>query len=51
MDKFVLMAIALGVVAVIFRLRGAYRKSRMNMDKGAQIAKKLEELRKKRDEE
>jgi len=51
MDKFVIIAVALAVVSVIFRLRSAYRKSRINVDKGAQIAKKLEELRKKRDEE
>jgi hypothetical protein len=50
MDPVVKIAIALIGVTVIFRLRHAFRKSQMG-NKADRISAKLEELRKKRDEE
>lgn len=50
MDPVVKVAIALIGLTVFFRLRHAFRKSRMG-NKEELIRAKLEKLRKKRDEE
>ncbi|MDB5053952.1 MAG: hypothetical protein JWM44_2002 [Bacilli bacterium] len=49
-DPVVQLAIIAIIITVIFRLRYTIRKAKMRDDKNA-IASKLEELRKKRDEE
>jgi hypothetical protein len=50
MDPVIQIAIALIGLTVFFRLRHSFRKSRMG-DKAERINAKLEELRRKRDEE
>jgi hypothetical protein len=51
MDPVVQLALVLIGLTVIFRIRHTIRKSRMGRSKGERIHTKLEELRKKRDEE
>lgn len=51
MDAFALIVLAVIAVSGIYRLLYTYRKSKMNRNKGDEIRRKLEELRKKRDEE
>lgn len=51
MDRFTLLMLIVLIMIFILRFRHAYRKSKRNMNKGDQIQRKLEELRKKRDEE
>jgi hypothetical protein len=51
MDPVVQLALVLIGLTVIFRIRHTIRKSRMGKNKGERINTKLEELRKKRDEE
>ncbi|WP_156157815.1 hypothetical protein [Gordoniibacillus kamchatkensis] len=51
MDAFALLVLAVIAVTAIYRLRFTYRRSTMNRNKGDAIRRKLEELRKKRDEE
>lgn len=50
MDPVVILAFVLIGIMLIFRLRHAFRKSQMG-NKAELINTKLEELRKKRDEE
>ncbi|MNI45830.1 hypothetical protein D3C73_1002700 [compost metagenome] len=51
MDAITLIVLlVIGMIALI-RFRYSYRQSKMNMDKGEQIQKKLQELQKKRDED
>jgi hypothetical protein len=50
MDPIVKLALVLIALSVILRIRHIFRKSRMK-DKSESIKVKLEELRKKRDEE
>jgi hypothetical protein len=50
-DVFALLVLAVIAAAAIFRLRYTYRKSTMNLNKGEAIRRKLEELRKKKDED
>jgi hypothetical protein len=45
-----LLLLAVIAVTVIYRLRYTYRNSTMNRNKGEAIQRKLEELRKKKDE-
>jgi hypothetical protein len=51
MDPTLLIGIVLIAVYVLYRLRYAKRKSGWSKDQGLEIQRKLDELRKKRDEE
>jgi hypothetical protein len=51
MDTLSFMVIAAIVVIALYRLLYTYRKAKMNRSQGEQIQRKLERLRKKRDED
>jgi hypothetical protein len=51
MDKPVGVVLAILVFLALFRFRHSLRKSRVNRNRGDEIRRNLEELRKKRDEE
>ncbi|MFC0214387.1 hypothetical protein ACFFK0_18300 [Paenibacillus chartarius] len=51
MDRIEIIIIAVIVVTVIFRLRHTFRRSTMNRSRESDIQRKLEQLRKKRDEQ
>ncbi|MEW9700671.1 hypothetical protein [Paenibacillus sp. SI8] len=51
MDSFAILLLAAVAVFLILRLRQSFRKTRGQLDKTEEIQHKLEQLRKKRDEE
>ncbi|UJF32298.1 hypothetical protein [Paenibacillus hexagrammi] len=51
MDWLIRILLAVAAVLLMFRLQSIYRRTRGRVDKGEVIRKKLEELRKKRDDD
>jgi hypothetical protein len=51
MDSVTWLVLAALIGIVLLRLRHAHRKARNNSDKGEEIQRRINELRKKRDEE
>ncbi|MDO3675512.1 hypothetical protein [Paenibacillus ehimensis] len=51
MDLFIRIVLVAVLVLALWRLFGSFRRTRRREDKGAEIQRKLAELRKKRDED